>query len=322
MSDFLPREDLNPLFRVAEGRSLVIPYDIPVQDYEFKILNQPSFGLLDFYKGNTTVNLQCESNTSFNPLVYTPLPGFIGTDHFIVNFCLTTGTKQCAPIKIKVETYAEVGCIPTSEFVWPGDANADGLVNLRDVNSISKFIGSTGPARPSASTDWANQLSASWSRREGINAKHADANGDGVVDKSDVQVVMNNALQAHKLIPQGVFQLLPSSANASPLARVISPGDDAVVQLAFGDQQNLLIDIEAINFDLEYNDQLIKPEDIEVSALENSWFGYDNAIIQGNFGSKGKLSYSLSSSRGKGKNGYGNTIRVRMMYARTWRSSC
>jgi hypothetical protein len=34
VSDFLPREDLNPIFRVAEGRSVVIPYDIPVQDYD------------------------------------------------------------------------------------------------------------------------------------------------------------------------------------------------------------------------------------------------------------------------------------------------
>ncbi len=311
VSDFLPREDLNPLFRVAEGRSLVIPYDIPVQDYEFKILNQPSFGLLDFYKGNTTVNLQCESNTSFNPLVYTPLPGFIGTDHFIVNFCLTTGTKQCAPIKIKVETYAEVGCIPTSEFVWPGDANADGLVNLRDVNSISKFIGSTGPARPSASTDWANQLSASWSRREGINAKHADANGDGNIDQSDVQWVIANNNKSHKLVPQGIYQLYPSTSSASPLAKVIAPGDDAIIYLAFGNDQNLIYDVEAISFDLEYNSELIKPEDIIVEVLENSWFGYDNVILDGKLNSPGSLSVNFASSRGNSRNGFGKTVRVR-----------
>lgn len=311
VSDFLPREDLTPLFRVAEGRSVVIPYDIPVQDYEFKILNQPTYGLLDFYKGNNTINLQCESQSNFNPLVYSPFPGFIGKDQFIVNFCLTNGTKQCAPIKITVETYAESGCVPSSEFVWPGDANNDGIVTLKDINTISKLIGTIGAPRAINSTNWSNQQVKDWSRNEVINAKHADANGDGVVDRSDVQVVIDNALQSHKLIPQGIFQVLPVGANASPVARVIAPGDDAIVQLAFGDDQNLLSDIESINFDLEYNDQLIKPEDIEVSVLENSWFGYDNSILQGRFGSQGKLSYSLSSSRGKGRYGYGNTVRVR-----------
>jgi hypothetical protein len=311
VSDFLPREDLNPLFRVAEGRSVVIPYDIPVQDYEFKILNQPTYGLLDFYKGNNTINLQCESQTNYNPLVYSPFPGFIGKDQFIVNFCLTTGTKQCAPIKITIETYSESGCVPSTEFVWPGDANNDGIVTLKDINSISKLIGTIGSPRANSSSIWSNQPSKDWSRNEGINAKYADANGDGIVDRNDIQVVMGNALQSHQLIPQGVYQVLPVGANASPVARVIAPGDDAIVQLAFGDEQNLLSDIESIHFDLEYNDQLIKPEDIEVSVLENSWFGYDNSILQGRFGSKGKLSYSLSSSRGKGRYGYGNTVRVR-----------
>jgi hypothetical protein len=181
---------------------------------------------------------------------------------------------------------------------------------LKDINAISKLIGSLGEPRKISSTSWSNQISKDWTRNEGINAKHADTNGDGVVDQSDVDAVMSNALQAHKLVPQGVYQLIPSGSSASPVAKVIAPGDDAVIQLAFGDKQNVLLDVEAINFDLEYNDQLIKPEDIEVSVLEHSWFGYDNAILQGRFGGKGKLSYYLSSSRGKSRNGYGKTIKV------------
>ncbi|MEP7320792.1 MAG: Ig-like domain-containing protein [Saprospiraceae bacterium] len=310
VSDFLPREDLNPIFRVAEGRSVVIPYDVPVQDYEFKILNQPSFGVLDFYKGNNSINLQCESQNVFNPLVYSPFPGFIGNDQFIVNFCLTTGTKQCAPIKIKIETYSESGCLPSSEFVWPGDANNDGIVTLKDVNTISKLVGTIGEIRKVNSTSWQNQISKDWTRAEGINAKHADANGDGVIDRDDIKVVMDNALQAHKLVPQGIYQLIPTGSSASPVAKVIAPGDDAVIQLEFGDKQNLLSDVEAISFDLEYNDQLIKPEDIEVGVIENSWFGYDNAILQGRFIGKGKLSYTLSSARSKSRYGFGRTIRI------------
>ncbi len=311
VSDFLPREDLNPIFRVAEGRSLIIPYNIPIQDYEFKILNQPGFGMLDFYRGNTNINLQCESSSNFNPLVYTPFPGFIGTDQFVVNFCLTTGTKQCAPIKIKVETYAEAGCIPSSQFIWPGDANADGLVSLRDINSISKFVGTMGPDRVNNLNIWTNQISKDWSRSEGINAKHADANGDGEVNEDDVQIVLDNYNRSHKLIAQGVYQFFPSSSTASPVAKVIAPGEDAVIHLAFGDAQNLVYDIDAISFDLEYNGDLIKPEDIDVEVIDHSWFGYDNVILNGKLSSQGKLSVNFSSSRGKPRNGYGKTVRVK-----------
>ncbi|MBK6477622.1 MAG: T9SS type A sorting domain-containing protein [Saprospiraceae bacterium] len=310
VSDFLPREDINPLFRVAEGRSLVIPYDIPVQDYEFKILNQPSYGTLDFYKGSANINLQCESYSSYNPLVYTPFPGFIGTDQFIVNFCLTTGTKQCAPIKIKVETYAEVGCIPSKEYVWPGDANADGLVDLKDVNTISEFLGTAGPSRPSNSTNWANQASLDWNRQLILNAKHADANGDGLVSDEDIQIVLDNINQTHKLIPQGVYQLISTNSSVTPVAEIIAPGDDAVLQLAFGNARDLMYDIDGISFDLAFNDQMIDPEDIEISIIDNSWFGYDNAVLDGRIDGDDKINISFSSAQRKPRSGYGKTVRV------------
>lgn len=311
VSDFLPREDLNPVFRTPEGKSLVLPYEIPITDYEFRIISEPKFGTLDFYKGNSIINSSCDQNTVYNPLVYTPLPGFIGSDQFIANFCLTTGTKQCAPLKIKVESYADPICTPGSDFVWPGDANNDGLVNLKDVNIVSKFLGTFGTQRPSASTVWTNQKSSNWSRNLEQNAKYADTDGDGDIDQSDLSSVISNYNQSHKLLPQGIFQLIPNGLEVLPVAAVIAPGEDAVIQFGFGNESNLLRDIESISFDLEFNNQLIKAEDLEVQIIENSWFGYDNAILGGRINGNNRMSVNFASALGKPRNGQGKTVKVR-----------
>lgn len=314
VSDFLPREDLSPAFRTAEGRSLVIPYQVPIEDYEFRIITPPQFGTLDFYSGQVSINLECEQAEVTNPLIYTPYPGFIGSDRFVVNFCLKTGTKQCAPVLIKVETYKENICRPATDFVWPGDANTDGLVDLKDLNIVSALIGTEGQARVQGNTAWTNQYSPDWNRATAtspINAKHADANGDGLVDAADAQVIIQNYNQSNKIIPQGVFFFDPALSSSSPVAEVIAPGDDAVIQLAFGNQDNLLYDVESISFDLEYNDELLGEEDISIEVIGNSWFGYDNSLLDAKIFSKGKISVSFAGTLGKMKNGAGKTVKIR-----------
>lgn len=311
VSDFLPREDLFPVFRTPAGKSLILPYEIPITNYEFKIISEPKFGMLDFYKGSTTINSSCDNIAVYNPLVYTPLPGFIGNDQFIVNFCLTNGTKQCAPLKIKVESYNETNCVPGSEYVWPGDANNDGIVNLKDINTISKFVGTTGPSRGNASSSWSNQISQDWNRTIHLNSKYADTDGNGVVDQADINLVHSNFNQSHKLLPQGIFQLLPGGLQISPVAAIISPGDDAVIQFDFGSETELLRDIESISFDLEFNNQIIKAEDLEVEIIDNSWFGYNNAILKGRVDGASKISVNFSSAQGYAKNGRGKTVKVK-----------
>ncbi len=310
VSDFLPREDIKPTFRIAGGKSLIIPYDIPIDNYEFKIIDAPSFGTLDLYKGSTTFNLSCEQIKVYNPVVYTPSPGFVGTDEFTVNFCLTNGTRQCAPIKIKVETYASNECTATGDFVWPGDADNNGIVELKDLNAISEMIGTTGLPRAEVNGNWSNVVSKDWNRAGAINAKFADSNGDGIIDQRDVESVISNYHLSHKILPQGIYQSLGSQTNASPVAAVISPGDEAEIQIDFGDIANLVRDVNNISFDLEFNNEIFKAEDLDISVLENSWFGYDNAIINARTNADKTISINFSGTRGKIKSGFGRTIKV------------
>ncbi len=88
----------------------------------------------------------------------------------------------------------------TSEGVWPGDTDYDGVAMIFDVLPIGLAYGETGPARSNASTVWVEQPAGNWATQffTGLNHKHADANGDGLIDSADVDVVFLNYGQTHQ----------------------------------------------------------------------------------------------------------------------------
>ena len=75
-------------------------------------------------------------------------------------------------------------CVP--EEVWPGDTNADGIVDADDRITLIRQHTLMGSARSNASFDWTGQPMTDWgiTNQMGVDAKHADCNGDGLVDRS------------------------------------------------------------------------------------------------------------------------------------------
>ena len=81
-----------------------------------------------------------------------------------------------------------------AECVWPGDANGDRSSNHFDLLAMGVGFGETGPIRPDAHTNWIGQTAHQWNGHDhaGVNFVHADANGDGTVNISDMQVIGEN----------------------------------------------------------------------------------------------------------------------------------
>jgi hypothetical protein len=73
--------------------------------------------------------------------------------------------------------------------VYSGDANNDGICDIRDILPIGRFFGQTGPARPGGSTTWGAQTATVWSVPD---ATYADCDGNGTVDENDVQGIITN----------------------------------------------------------------------------------------------------------------------------------
>lgn len=81
-----------------------------------------------------------------------------------------------------------------ADSVWPGDANADKIADLYDPLAIALAYGNTGAPRPNPSINWVAQSGMYWDSTflNNIDTKHADCNGDGIVDTADLQAVKAN----------------------------------------------------------------------------------------------------------------------------------
>ncbi|MEY4876122.1 MAG: hypothetical protein RL708_1271, partial [Bacteroidota bacterium] len=83
----------------------------------------------------------------------------------------------------------------STDCVWPGDANSDLVANNLDIFPIGLLNGTTGPVRNNASLVWIDQpatpygISASGFAND---AKHADCNGDGIIDGNDTTAILQN----------------------------------------------------------------------------------------------------------------------------------
>lgn len=76
------------------------------------------------------------------------------------------------------------------DCVYPGDTNQDGIVNEVDVLALGIGMGreAEGTKRPNATHTWNAQNAPDWvdTLKNGINYKHIDANGDGLLDQKDL----------------------------------------------------------------------------------------------------------------------------------------
>jgi subtilisin family serine protease len=88
------------------------------------------------------------------------------------------------------------------DCVWPGDANADGTVNVHDYLTIALAHGSSGPPRAGASSSYTGQIASPWAQSHpagsfvapAINYHHSDSDGNGQVNLDlDGAIVAQNA---------------------------------------------------------------------------------------------------------------------------------
>ncbi|HEY6952973.1 MAG TPA: T9SS type A sorting domain-containing protein [Bacteroidota bacterium] len=96
--------------------------------------------------------------------------------------------------------------------VYPGDANNDGVVDVRDLLPIGRFYGTHGPARLGGNTTWGPQtLATAWTPAD---AGFADCDGNGVVDSNDVVALIQNWMATRS---QGVPATIDYRAAAAEI---------------------------------------------------------------------------------------------------------
>jgi uncharacterized repeat protein (TIGR03803 family) len=179
---------------------------------------------------NVSTGSATASITSGNgPFVYEWLPGNIAS--FTANnipsgsytFVVTDANSCVDSLTVAVGD--------SCDYVWPGDANQDGIADNADILSIGIANAATGTTRASATLSWIGQPAADWGQTflSGTDYKFADCDGDGTIQPVDTNAVILNFGFTH------VFREGPVPAyNASLPDLTISMGQDTVAANAQG----------------------------------------------------------------------------------------
>jgi len=177
----------------------------------------------------------------------------------------TVGCTYADSLKVKVD----------KNCVWPGDANADKKVTITDVLNIGLAYGDTGSTRPSANNGWYGQTCTDWAKsfKSGANHKHADCNGDGIVDTSDLRPIVSNFGKSHPKTAQA----LAGNASDAPLTLVFSKdsaatGDTVTVAISLGTSSLQASNIYGLALQINYDGYIHRPRYIH-SDFSGSWLG-------------------------------------------------
>jgi hypothetical protein len=147
-----------------------------IPGFTFNVSNTPGMG-------SATTSISWTTPTSYNPAT---LPYFY--------FQVQAKDNHCPVMGVSNYVILVTGGQCQTDSVWAGDANGDYSVNIYDPLAIAVAYGDTGVVRPNATTNWQAEYCGNWTSyfMSGVNMKHADCNGDGLVDTSDLNAINTN----------------------------------------------------------------------------------------------------------------------------------
>ncbi|MBL7799900.1 MAG: T9SS type A sorting domain-containing protein [Chitinophagales bacterium] len=226
---------------------------------------------------------------------------------------------------VRLISINNIGCSDTSyravsfgqDCVFPGDANYDGLVDNNDLLAIGLAYDSTGPVRANQSLVWAPSYADDWSDTTtwNINRKHADCNGNGVVNANDTVAIMQNWGSTHsKTNERKAYR-----AFIPALQVVLSPnqalnGDTVEASLQLGDINISASNVYGIAFTFNYTNIVV---DSTKTSIEfgPSWLGtaIDKISIAKDFPQQGEIKAAITRIDHTNRSGFGEIGKVKLV---------
>ena len=166
-----------------------------------------------------------------------------------------------------------VPCAPLISNVWPGDCNYDLITDNFDLLNIGVAYGDTGYVRLGASLSYTAQPCQDWYYQfiNAVNVKHADCDGNGIVDAPDSSAISLNYGLTH---PARLAQQDESNTVGTELAfvlpPVIIPGTNVSVPITLGTNVIPANGVYGIAFTVNYDPAFIQPGTMSVS-YSGSW---------------------------------------------------
>lgn len=306
--------EVNYEFVTPVGTPMVIAYNVPIEDYTYLNINgNLQNGSLEFHPGQETLDINGQSVSGYNMLIYTPNNGVEGADDFEYEYCAGGGFTDCHLVKVHVDI--ENNGASVTDFcvgpscVWAGDANSDGVVDIRDLLPIGWCMGEVGIARDNADANFYGQHAADWNTpmsSESFDIKHVDVDGDGIVEAMDTIGIAAHYGAYHN--PSAKIEGLLISddklswGDGNPMA--VQPGDVILVPFYYGKENNPVLDAYGFTFELPYEPGFF--DDVNIHYDDESWMSYNSPILTMNIDANpGVLHSGYSRTSGLAASGFG-----------------
>jgi len=287
VGDMPPENNATYKLVTALNTPLVLNYQIPLDDYNLILtLDDPTYGRLDLFNGDVTINhVGCSPISGYDLIVYTPADGFLGHDYFEIEYCVVDGSCERIKIDVEVQDHGDPeDCACIDGCVWPGDTDGSGQVDMSDLLTLGWHIGEKGASRDYLNNStWLGQYADDWSgvdASSGINAKYVDGNGDGVISELDTKMIYDHYLLRHALIPEITGLKANYDFTIIPPNEPLDSGDLAVFEIAIGNETNPVLDMHGIHFSLNLPKQLYQQDSVDIEFHSNGWLGYDAPNFQ------------------------------------------
>ncbi len=168
------------------------------------------------------------------------------------------------------------------ECIYPGDADADLKANVSDLLNIGLGYGTTGPARPFAHENWEAQIGPDWAETTvtGINYKHFDSNGDGVINESDIDAVMSNYTPETQELPESYTEGAPELSVSFDIDTIHFDVDSPeFIEVTATMELSNVDDIHGLSYMLNYPQDLIPPHSTDTEYQTESFFGESADVL-------------------------------------------
>ncbi len=214
---------------------------------------------------------------------------------YLSNFIDIIRNRKAKSLKVKTAFFlglllqlVPVLLVAQQPVVYPGDINDNGIVNNVDVLFWSRAVGATGPERTFKETDFLPvPAGEEWGQSfpDGVNYRTADANGDGIVDEADLEIIRANFNRRRTSPPaeEDVFTIGQPladpaiSLNGQDVTNVLE-GENFEIDIDFEDPFGKIDTFWGVGFQIHYNrdpDGNGNPEPFSFDISRNgaSWLG-------------------------------------------------
>ncbi|MCB0593637.1 MAG: SprB repeat-containing protein [Lewinellaceae bacterium] len=167
----------------------------------------------------------------------------------------------------------------TETLVRPGDTDSSGMADQYDLLNIGLGYGAAGPIRPNASLDWQGQPAPFWPQytpASGINYRHIDTDGDGLISAADTLALSQNWGLAWE-DGEGRPGSPPFQTNADGAPFYLQPdtlieGATMQLPLILGSEETPAAGVYGLAFSL-YFDEAVVQDGSAALLLADSWLG-------------------------------------------------